>query len=58
MKMIICLAVLIAVAAAIPVDDSAVATVLRYDNDNVGVEGYKYGYVKLFYCKLYIDDCC
>lgn len=45
MKMIICLAALIAVALAAPVDDSNVATVLRYVNDNVGVEGYKYGYV-------------
>ncbi|KAJ6640663.1 Flexible cuticle protein 12 [Pseudolycoriella hygida] len=44
MKMIICLAALIAVALAAPLDESNVATVLRYDNDNVGVEGYKYGF--------------
>ena len=42
--MIICLAALIAVALAAPVDDSNVATILRYDNDNVGVEGFKYGF--------------
>lgn len=47
MKFIICLAVLIAVAVAAPVDDSQVATVLRYAFDNDSVQGYKYGYVLL-----------
>lgn len=45
MKMIICLAALIAVALAAPVDEPQAATVLRYVNDNVGLEGFKYGYV-------------
>ncbi|XP_037044845.1 flexible cuticle protein 12-like [Bradysia coprophila] len=44
MKMIIIFAALIAAVLAAPVDDSNVAQVLRYENDNVGIEGFKYGF--------------
>ena len=39
--MFIVLAVVIAAALAAPVDDKD-TTVLRYDNDNIGVDGYKF----------------
>lgn len=42
MKMIIIFAALFAAVLAAPVDDSNVAQVLRYENDNVGLEGFKY----------------
>lgn len=43
MKLIIVFAAIVAVAlaASVPVDNKDV-TVLRYENDNIGVEGYKY----------------
>ncbi|XP_037044860.1 flexible cuticle protein 12-like [Bradysia coprophila] len=44
MKMIIIFAALIAAVLAAPVDESNVAQVLRYENDNVGLEGFKYGF--------------
>ncbi|KAJ6633070.1 Flexible cuticle protein 12 [Pseudolycoriella hygida] len=43
MKSIVVLAVLIALAASIPIDPQDIE-VLRYDNDNVGVDGYKFSY--------------
>lgn len=45
MKMIICLFALIAVALAAPVEEPNAVSVVRYVNDNVGLEGFKYGYV-------------
>lgn len=43
MKFALVFAAVIAVGLTAPVDDSKVATVLRYESDNIGVEGYKYG---------------
>lgn len=40
MKMIIVLAAVLALAVAAPSKD---AQTLRYENDNIGVDGYKYG---------------
>lgn len=42
MKMIIVFAVVLAVALAAPIDDSQSATILKYENDNIGVDGYKF----------------
>lgn len=42
MKMFIVLAVCVAVALAAPLDDSKDAVVLKYENDNIGVEGYNF----------------
>lgn len=30
------------VALAAPLDDPKTATVLRYENDNIGIDGYKF----------------
>lgn len=43
MKFVVVFAALFAVALAAPADPSKDAVVLRYDNDNIGVEGYKFG---------------
>nr|AAL16187.1 larval cuticle protein precursor [Apriona germarii] len=43
MKVIIALAALVAVALAAPQRD-ADAVVVRYDSDNIGVDGYNYAY--------------
>lgn len=42
MKFIVLFAVLIAAALAAPIDDSANAQILRYENDNIGIDGYKF----------------
>lgn len=42
MKSVFIVALLIAVAIAAPLDDSKNAQILRYDNDNIGVDGYKF----------------
>ncbi|XP_055387444.1 flexible cuticle protein 12-like [Condylostylus longicornis] len=42
MKYAIVFAALFAVALAAPLDDPANAQVLRYDNDNIGVDGYNF----------------
>ncbi|KAJ8727293.1 hypothetical protein PYW07_001412 [Mythimna separata] len=42
MKSFIVLALCVAVAVAIPLDSSKDAVVVRYDNDNIGVNGYNY----------------
>lgn len=42
MKFAVVFAALFAVALAIPVDDAKNAQVLRYENDNIGVDGYKW----------------
>ncbi|GAB0089968.1 larval cuticle protein 65Ag1-like [Sergentomyia squamirostris] len=44
MKTFIVLALLVAVAIAAPLDDSRNAHILRYENDNIGVDGYKFAY--------------
>ncbi|KAG4077468.1 hypothetical protein HA402_002895 [Bradysia odoriphaga] len=44
MKMIIVFATIVACALAAPVDDPKDATVLKYENDNIGVDGYKFAY--------------
>lgn len=38
----IALTVFVACALAAPLDDSKHATVLRYENDNIGIDGYKF----------------
>lgn len=50
MKMIIVLAAVLAMAVALPYDASKTAQVLKYENDNIGVDGYKYAYVKGLSC--------
>lgn len=42
MKMIIVLAAVLAMAIAAPYDDSKNAQVLKYNNDNIGVDKYAY----------------
>lgn len=42
MKMFILLAVCVGIAFAAPLDDSKDAVVLKYENDNIGVEGYNF----------------
>ncbi|XP_017048560.1 endocuticle structural protein SgAbd-6 [Drosophila ficusphila] len=36
--------VLVSSICAAPLDDSQHATILRYDNDNIGTDGYNFGY--------------
>lgn len=42
MKFVIVLAVLIVAAVAAPLDDPKDAQILRYENDNIGIDGYKF----------------
>lgn len=42
MKFALVFAAIFAVALAAPLDDPQHATVLKYENDNIGLEGYKY----------------
>lgn len=42
MKLLIVFAAVFSIALAVPVDDSKDAQILKYDNDNIGVDGYKY----------------
>ncbi|CAG4919832.1 unnamed protein product [Colias eurytheme] len=42
MKSFIVFALFVAAAVALPVEDKD-ATVLKYENNNIGVEGYSYG---------------
>ncbi|CAD7083184.1 unnamed protein product [Hermetia illucens] len=44
MKFAIALFAVLAVAAAIPLDDPKVAKVLRLEADNIGTDGYKWGF--------------
>uniref|UniRef100_A0A1B0FV53 Putative cuticular protein 21 rr-1 family n=1 Tax=Lutzomyia longipalpis TaxID=7200 RepID=A0A1B0FV53_LUTLO len=44
MKVILVFAAVVAVALAGPLEPSKTATILRYENDNIGVDGYKYAY--------------
>ncbi|CAK1542827.1 unnamed protein product [Leptosia nina] len=43
MKSFVAFALFLAVGAAIPVQQDKEAVVLRFDNNNIGVEGYNYG---------------
>jgi hypothetical protein len=42
MKFFIVLAALFALALSKPLDDSQNAQILRYENDNIGIDGYKF----------------
>uniref|UniRef100_A0A182NII6 Uncharacterized protein n=1 Tax=Anopheles dirus TaxID=7168 RepID=A0A182NII6_9DIPT len=44
MKTIIALAFVVALALAAPLDDSKNAQILKYENDNIGVDGYKFAF--------------
>ncbi|XP_053685462.1 flexible cuticle protein 12-like [Sabethes cyaneus] len=44
MKTVIVFAVVVALALAAPLDDSKTAQILKYENDNIGVDGYKYAF--------------
>ncbi|XP_063699345.1 flexible cuticle protein 12-like [Culicoides brevitarsis] len=41
---LIVLAGLIAVVCSAPLDDSANAQILKYESDNIGVDGYRFAY--------------
>ncbi|KAH8303992.1 hypothetical protein KR018_000228 [Drosophila ironensis] len=40
----VCALVFVSSISAAPLDDSQHATILRYENDNIGVDGYNFGY--------------
>lgn len=42
MKTIIVLATIVACALAAPIDDPKDATVLKYENENIGIDGYNF----------------
>lgn len=42
MKMIIVFVTIVACALAAPAEDPKDATVLKYENDNIGVDGYNF----------------
>jgi hypothetical protein len=42
MKYFIILAILIVSAVAAPLDSPQDAQILRYENDNIGIDGYKF----------------
>ncbi|XP_019527192.2 flexible cuticle protein 12 [Aedes albopictus] len=44
MKTIIVLVAVVALALAAPLDDSKNAQILKYENDNIGVDGYKFAF--------------
>ncbi|CRL02975.1 CLUMA_CG016563, isoform A [Clunio marinus] len=44
MKFIVILALVMTACLAAPVDDSSNAQILRYENDNIGIGGYRYAY--------------
>ncbi|XP_063701189.1 endocuticle structural protein SgAbd-6-like [Culicoides brevitarsis] len=44
MKFAIVLVAVLAVAIAKPVDDSKDAVILKYENDNIGIDGYRFAY--------------
>lgn len=45
MKFLVIFAAVLALAIAAPVDDSK-TTILKYENDNIGVDGYNFAYVE------------
>lgn len=42
MKLFIVFVAIVAGALAVPIDDSKDAVILKYENDNIGVDGYKF----------------
>lgn len=44
MKFIVLLAFAVTACIAAPVDDSSNAQILRYENENIGIDGYKFAY--------------
>ncbi|XP_065082659.1 flexible cuticle protein 12-like [Ochlerotatus camptorhynchus] len=44
MKIVIVLVAVVALALAAPLDDSKNAQILKYENDNIGVDGYKFAF--------------
>ncbi|XP_037044865.1 flexible cuticle protein 12-like [Bradysia coprophila] len=44
MKSVIVFGALVMCVLAAPLDDSKNAQVLRYENDNIGIDGYKFAY--------------
>lgn len=42
MKLFVVFVAIVAGALAAPVDDSKDAVILKYENDNIGVDGYKF----------------
>ncbi len=42
MKVFIVFVAIVAIALAAPLDDSANAQILKYENDNIGIDGYKF----------------
>lgn len=42
MKSVIALAFFVALAVAAPTEQDHAATVVRYDSDNIGVDGYNF----------------
>ena len=44
MKFIVILSLALTACLAAPVDDSANAQILKYENDNIGIDGYSYAY--------------
>lgn len=44
MKFIVILALAVTACLAKPVDDSANAQILKYENENIGIDGYKFAY--------------
>ncbi|XP_037044861.1 endocuticle structural protein SgAbd-6-like [Bradysia coprophila] len=44
MKMFIVLVAVLAVALAAPLDEPQNAQILKYENDNIGVDGYNFAY--------------
>lgn len=49
MKFLVVFAAVLALSAALPqrqVDDSKNAQILRYENDNIGIDGYNFAYVE------------
>jgi Insect cuticle protein len=44
MKFVVIIALVVASCIAAPLDDSSNAQILRYENDNIGIDGYKFAY--------------
>lgn len=44
MRFIVVFAAIVAASLAAPVDDSSNAQILRYENENIGIDGYKFAY--------------
>ncbi|XP_055844481.1 endocuticle structural protein SgAbd-6 [Episyrphus balteatus] len=44
MKLILVLVAVCAIASAAPADDSKNAEIISYENENIGIDGYKFSY--------------